>query len=199
MRPAVRHSPAPWNSTVAASRVSIPDFQRRRHLRQQHPPAGTGTQPGTAPIFKNVSPDSPLNRSGPMGDADPPPSLPFGPALAAPEQPTREMSQRPAATAGSVAKCEASTMLRRAIHRRLCQLHCELRGIVSRECRAPTLLQTIRQISVKNVTCSCPSAWACFFIGAVGFFALPATAASGCRAYVDRAQAAGRLLDTLWP
>jgi hypothetical protein len=61
-----------------------------------NPPAGTGTQPGTAPIFKNVSPDSPLNRTGPMGDADPPPSLPFGPALAAPQQPIREMSQQPA-------------------------------------------------------------------------------------------------------
>jgi hypothetical protein len=32
-----------------------------------------------------------------MGDADPPPSLPFGPAIAAPEQPPREVSQQPAA------------------------------------------------------------------------------------------------------
>jgi hypothetical protein len=61
------------------------------------PPAGQGTQPTTQPMFKNVSPDSPLNRSGPMGDADPAPSLPFGPALVAPEQPTRDVSQEPAA------------------------------------------------------------------------------------------------------
>jgi hypothetical protein len=67
------------------------------------PPGGQGTQPGgqrtppTGPAYKNVSPDSPLNRSGPMGDADPPPSLPFGPALVAPEQPPRGVSQQPAA------------------------------------------------------------------------------------------------------
>ena len=60
------------------------------------PPAGQGTQPTTQPLYKNVSPESPLNRSGPMGDADPPPSLPFGPALVAPEQPTHDVSQQPA-------------------------------------------------------------------------------------------------------
>ena len=59
------------------------------------PPAGQGTQPTTQPLYKNVSPDSPLNRSGPMGDSDPPPSLPFGPALVAPEQPARNVSQQP--------------------------------------------------------------------------------------------------------
>jgi hypothetical protein len=48
-------------------------------------------------LYKNVSPDSPLNRTGPMGDADPPPSLPFGPALVAPEQPPRGVSQQPTA------------------------------------------------------------------------------------------------------
>src|SRR4051812_19396853 len=61
------------------------------------PPAGQGTQPSTQPLYKSVSPDSPLNRSGsgPMGDSDPPPALPFGPALVAPEQPTRDVSQQP--------------------------------------------------------------------------------------------------------
>jgi hypothetical protein len=61
------------------------------------PPAGQGTQPTTQP-YKSVSPDSPLNRSGsgPMGDSDPPPSLPFGPALVAPEQASRDVSQQPA-------------------------------------------------------------------------------------------------------
>jgi hypothetical protein len=62
------------------------------------PPAGQGTPPTGQPMFKNVSPESPLNRSGPMGEADPPPSLPFGPALVAPEQPTRDVTQRPAST-----------------------------------------------------------------------------------------------------
>jgi hypothetical protein len=62
------------------------------------PPAGQGTQPTTQPLYKNVSPDSPLNRSGPMGDADPPPSLPFGPALVVPMQPTRDVGQQPPAT-----------------------------------------------------------------------------------------------------
>lgn len=62
------------------------------------PPAGQGTPPATQPMFKNVSPESPLNRSGPMGDSDPPPSLPFGPALVAPEQARRDVSQQPAAT-----------------------------------------------------------------------------------------------------
>ncbi len=60
-------------------------------------PAGPSTQPSSGPQYKNVSPDSPLNRSGtsPMGDADPPPSLPFGPTLVSPEQPLRELSQQP--------------------------------------------------------------------------------------------------------
>lgn len=60
------------------------------------PPSGQGTQPSTQQ-YKSVSPDSPLNRSGsgPMGDSDPPPSLPFGPALVAPEQPSRDVSQQP--------------------------------------------------------------------------------------------------------
>ena len=43
-----------------------------------------GTSRARASV-QNVSPDSPLNRSGPMGDADPPPSLPFGPALVPPQ------------------------------------------------------------------------------------------------------------------
>jgi hypothetical protein len=59
------------------------------------PPTGPGAQPAGQPMFKNVSPDSPLNRPGPMGDADPPPALPFGPALVAPEQPSRDVSQQP--------------------------------------------------------------------------------------------------------
>jgi hypothetical protein len=62
------------------------------------PPAGQGTPPATQPLYKNVPPSSPLNRTGPMGDSDPPPSLPFGPALVAPGQPTRDVSQQPAAT-----------------------------------------------------------------------------------------------------
>jgi hypothetical protein len=64
------------------------------------PPAGRGTQPSTGPAYKSVSPESPLNRTGtgPMGDADPPPSLPFGPALVAPAQLPRGVSQQPAAT-----------------------------------------------------------------------------------------------------
>jgi hypothetical protein len=62
------------------------------------PPSGTGTAPATTPLYKSVSPDSPLNRTGPMGDADPPPSLPFGPAIAPPIQPAREVSQQPTAT-----------------------------------------------------------------------------------------------------
>jgi hypothetical protein len=61
------------------------------------PPAAQGTQPSTAPQYKTISPDSPLNKSGPMGDVDPPPALPFGPALVAPETPIREAIQRPAA------------------------------------------------------------------------------------------------------
>ena len=60
------------------------------------PPAGQGTPPPTQPLFRSVPPESPLNRSVPTGDADPPPSLPFGPALVAPEQPTRDVSQQPA-------------------------------------------------------------------------------------------------------
>jgi hypothetical protein len=63
-------------------------------------PGGQGTQPSTQPLYKSVSPDSPLNRNTtqPMGDADPPPALPFGPALVAPQQPGRDVSQQPAAT-----------------------------------------------------------------------------------------------------
>jgi hypothetical protein len=61
------------------------------------PPQGQGTQPNTGRQFKNVSPESPLNRTGPMGDADPPPSLPFGPALVSPQQARHDVSQHPAA------------------------------------------------------------------------------------------------------
>jgi hypothetical protein len=61
------------------------------------PPAAPVPPSGTGPLYRSVPPDSPLNRGGPMGDADPPPSLPFGPALVAPEQPTRGVSQQPAA------------------------------------------------------------------------------------------------------
>jgi hypothetical protein len=63
-------------------------------------PGGQGTQPSTQPLYKNVPPESPLNRNvTPMGDADPPPALPFGPALVVPQQqqPTRDVSQQPAA------------------------------------------------------------------------------------------------------
>jgi hypothetical protein len=60
------------------------------------PPAAPVPPSGTGPLYRNLPPDSPLNRSGPMGDLDPPPSLPFGPALVAPEQPLRDVSQRPA-------------------------------------------------------------------------------------------------------
>jgi hypothetical protein len=61
-------------------------------------PGGQSTQPSTQPIYKNLPPDSPLNRNvTPMGDADPPPALPFGPALVAPQQPTRDVSQQPTA------------------------------------------------------------------------------------------------------
>ncbi len=73
-----------------------PSFPTPPQPAPMTPPASPGTQPGTGPLYKNVSPDSPLNRSGPMGDADPPPALPFGPALVAPEQPTRDVSQQPA-------------------------------------------------------------------------------------------------------
>jgi hypothetical protein len=51
-------------------------------------PSGTGT-----PMFKNIPPDSPLNRSGPTSDVDPPPSLPFGPKAIAPQEPVRETQQ----------------------------------------------------------------------------------------------------------
>lgn len=62
-------------------------------------PGGPAATPSTQPLYKSVSPDSPLNRSGssPMGDADPPPALPYGPALVAPTQPSHEISQQPAA------------------------------------------------------------------------------------------------------
>lgn len=64
---------------------------------QTAPAAPPAAQPSTQPLYKSVSPDSPLNRSGtgPMGDADPPPALPFGPTLVAPEQPTRDVTQQP--------------------------------------------------------------------------------------------------------
>ena len=84
--------------------------------------SGQGTQPATQPLYKNVSPDSPLNRSGPMGDADPPPSLPFGPALVAPEQPTRGREPAARGNSASIAECEAGDTLRRAIRRRLRRL-----------------------------------------------------------------------------
>jgi hypothetical protein len=56
------------------------------------PPAAPGTQPGEGPLYKGISPESPLNRSGPTGDLDPPPSLPFGPQSVAPVAPVREAS-----------------------------------------------------------------------------------------------------------
>ncbi len=84
------------------------------------PPAGQGTQPSTAPLYKSVSPDSPLNRSGPMGDLDPPPSLPFGPVPVAPEQPMRAASQpaaMPMPTRGPIAQPAPRTFKRPAAGR----------------------------------------------------------------------------------
>lgn len=59
-------------------------------------PPGQPTQPNTAPTYRSVPSTSPLNRSGtsPMGEADPPPSLPFGPTLVSPGQAPREVSQQ---------------------------------------------------------------------------------------------------------
>jgi hypothetical protein len=125
------------------------------------PPAAPGTQPKTGPAYKNVSPDSPLNRSGssPMGDADPPPSLPFGPTLVAPEQPMREVSQRPAVTAGRIASsiAERETGARSVQRSPAGAANCarELRGLVSRgEPRFSRAAGTLRE----KVACSCRSA-----------------------------------------
>jgi hypothetical protein len=87
---------APGGATRAPG-YSAPAFPTPPQGTPNTPPTGQGTQPSTQPLFKNVSPDSPLNRNttGPMGDSDPPPSLPFGPALVAPEQPSRDVSQQP--------------------------------------------------------------------------------------------------------
>ena len=59
-------------------------------------PPGQPAQPNTAPTYRSVPSTSPLNRSGtsPMGEADPPPSLPFGPTLVSPGQLPREVSQQ---------------------------------------------------------------------------------------------------------
>jgi hypothetical protein len=89
---------APGNQLRGSTGYPTPGLPTPPQTTPMAPPAGQGTQPATEPLFKNVSPDSPLNRSGPMGDADPPPSLPFGPALVAPEQPTRDVTHQPATT-----------------------------------------------------------------------------------------------------
>jgi hypothetical protein len=55
------------------------------------PPGAEGVQPSSGPLFKSIPPESPLNRSGPMGDLDPPPTLPFGPQPVSPNAPAGEL------------------------------------------------------------------------------------------------------------
>ncbi len=57
------------------------------------PPAAPGAQPSQGPMYKGISPDSPLNRPIPTGDLDPPPALPFGPQSVGPTMPVREARQ----------------------------------------------------------------------------------------------------------
>jgi hypothetical protein len=60
---------------------------------QTTPLTPPSTQPNTSPLYKSIPPNSPLNRNVPTGDADPPPTLPFGPQSITPSDPIREANQ----------------------------------------------------------------------------------------------------------